>query len=221
MKVNQISGALVAALLAVLVTACGSNETTTAAPSPSPGEPADGGQADGGQEEEITPGGIAVIVLDHLGRDRVRQVVTFRGEDEEGSVGVMLRLRDRTPHNFGVSVYPPEQAEELGAPEGCPPKRDRGGESSRCRVRADGTIVMTSQIAEGFSDDNRKGSVIMSSVITREDGAAMAMYESYDRSPTISAAELEDMLTDPRLTWLTDPALNKAGEAVDLKEVSG
>ena len=29
------------------------------------------------------------------------------------------------------------------------------------------------------------------------------------------------MVTDPRLTWLTDPALNEAGEAVDLKEVTG
>lgn len=205
MSSNQVSGAFVATILAILVTACGSEDTNTAS---------------GSQEEEITPGGIAVIVLDHLGRDTVRQVVTFTGEGEEGSVGVMVRLRDRTPHNFAVSVYPPESG-EFGGPGGCPPERDRKGESSQCRVLDNGTTIMTSQIAEGFSDNNRNGSMVMSSVVTPGEGAAMAMYESYDDSPTISMAELEDMLSDPRLTFLTDPALNKAGEAVDLKEVTG
>lgn len=216
MNVNQISGAFVATILALLVTACGSEDTNTAGQSPS-----SGGTASGSQEEEITPGGIAVIVLDHLGRDTVRQVITFMGEDEEGSVGVMIRLRDSTPHNFGVSVYPPEQAEELGAPGKCPPEPDRKGELLRCRVLDNGTTVRTSQIAEGFSDDNLSGSLVMSSVVTPEDGAAIAIYESYDDSPTISVAQLEAMLTDPRLTWLTNPALRKAGEAVDLKEVTG
>lgn len=61
----------------------------------------------------------------------------------------------------------------------------------------------------------------MGSVITPGDGAAMAMYESYDDSPAVSVADLEDLLSDPRLTWLTDPEVNESGETVDLEVISG
>lgn len=215
MKVNQFWSSLVAMTLVLPVTACGSEETSTSSRGRRSGE------ISSGQQEQITPGGIAAIVLDHLGRDTVRRVVTFTGEDEEGSVAVMVRLRDRTPHTFGVSVYPPEAAEELAVPGGCPPERDRWGGVSQCRVLENGTTVTTRRGRHGFSDDNRNGSFILSSVVTREDGAAIAMYESYDDTPRLSAAQLEDVVTDPRLTWLTDPALNKAGEAVELHELPG
>lgn len=215
MEATQVRGAFVATILVLLVAACGSEDTSSAGKSPSSGE-----TASTGEQEEITPGGIAVVVLDHLGRDDVRQVVTFT-EEEPGSVGVMVRLRDRTPHNFSVSVYDPEQAGELGAPGGCPPKVEREGESSRCRTLDSGTTVMTSEYAQGFSDDNVNGSLLMGTAITAEEGGVMAMYESYDDSPAISVAELEELLSDPRLTWLTDPEVNKAGEAVALKEVTG
>jgi len=188
----------------------------TAGQSPSAGE-----TARGSQEELITPGGVALIVLDHLGPDTVRQVVTFTENEEGEGVGVMVRLRDRTPHNFSVSVYPPEQAQEFGPAGECPPSPERKGEASQCRVLDDGTTVMTSEIAEGFSDDNADGSLLWGSVITPDAGAAMAMYESYDDSPAITVAELEDMLSDPRLTWLTDPEVNESGETVDLKVITG
>jgi hypothetical protein len=49
----------------------------------------------------------------------------------------------------------------------------------------------------------------------------MSMYESYDKSPAISTADIEDVLTDPRITWFTDPAVNQAGKGVVLKESTG
>jgi hypothetical protein len=217
MRTTQISNAFVATIVTLMVSACGAGDaSTTDHDSPPPGE-----AASGSQDEQITPGGIAVVILDHLGRDTVRQVITFTDEEEGEGVAVMVRLRDRTPHNFSVSVYPPEQAEDLGLAGKCPPTPQRKGESSQCRVLDDGTTVMTNQVAEGFSDDNLNGSLLMGTVITPEAGAVGAMYESYDDSPAISMGELEELLTDPRLTWFTDPEVNRAGEAVDLKEVTG
>jgi hypothetical protein len=215
MKATQISGACAATFLTVLMTACGSQDMNSAGKSPSPDQ-----TVRGHREEPITPGGVAFIVLDHLGPDTVRQVVTF-AEDEEGeAVGVMVRLRERTPHNFAVNVYPPEQAKGFGPAGKCPPN-PRKGEASRCRVLDDGTAVTTSQIAEGFSDDNADGSVLTGTAVTPDAGAALAMYESYDDSPAISMADLEDLLSDPRLAWLTDPEVNESGKTVDLKVITG
>jgi hypothetical protein len=63
--------------------------------------------------------------------------------------------------------------------------------------------------------------VISGSADTPENGGALALYESYDDSPAISVADLEDLLTDPRLTWFTEPAVNRAGSEIDLKEIAG
>ncbi len=49
----------------------------------------------------------------------------------------------------------------------------------------------------------------------------MAMYETYDDSPAIIRADLEAVLTDPRLTWLTEPAVNDAGDKVEVKQLTG
>ena len=98
----------------------------------------------------------------------------------------------------------------------CPGEPTREGES-QCRTLENGTTVTTRVDAQGFSDDNVDGMVISGTAITPEDGGALAMYESYDDSPAVSVADLEDLLTDPRLTWLTDPVVNKAGEDIDVK----
>jgi hypothetical protein len=92
---------------------------------------------------------------------------------------------------------------------------------SQCRTLEDGTTVMTGETPYGFSDDNANGMVVFGTATTRENGTAMAMYESYDDSPSVSVADLDSILTDPRLTWLTDPALNEAGEDVHVKESTG
>lgn len=165
-------------------------------------------------KEQITPAGIAAIVLEHLGSDAVQQFLTY--EPEPGSVSVVVRLRDSTPNSFGIQVYSPEQAEMFGPAGDCSQQPRRGGESE-CRVLGNGTTVTTSVSSQGFSDDNVDGMVISGTVITPEDGGALAMYESYDDSPVLSVADLEGLLTDPRLAWLTDPAVNEAGEGIDVE----
>ncbi len=214
MRGIYIRSAFVGTTLALALTGCGPAESDTA-------EPAQGGNlADGSssseepsvdREEQITPGGIAAIVLQHLGSDAVRKFVTY--EPEPGSVSVTVQLRDATPHNFGVQVYSPERAELFSAAGQCPREPKRRGES-QCRTLDNGTTVTTREDAQGFSDDNVDGMVISGTAITPEDGGALAMYESYDDSPAVSVADLEDLLTDPRLTWLTDPAVNEAGEGI-------
>ena len=220
MRANEVLGAVVAAILALLMVACGS-EVTGAADRSERGTDEDGtssGDSSGSQREQITPGGIAVVVLEHLGQDAVRKFVAVSPDEEPGTVGVMVQLRERTPHNFGVQVYSPEQAEEFGAECG----QERGMVSEeRCRTLEDGTVISMREIAEGFSDDNADGSVLLGSVVTPEDGAVLSMFESYDGSPEISSADLEALITDSRLTWLTDPAVNEAGEAVDMHEANG
>lgn len=220
MRANDVLGAVVATTLALLMVACGS-EVTGAADRAERGNDEDGafsGDSSGSQREQITPGGIAAVVLEHLGQDAVREFVAVSPDEEPGTVGVMVHLRDRTPHNFGVQVYPPEEAEAFGAE--CGQERGMVGEE-RCRTLEDGTVISMREIAEGFSDDNTKGSVLLGSVVTPEDGAVLSMFESYDDSPAISSADLEALLTDSRLTWLTDPAVNEAGEAVDMREATG
>ncbi len=207
--------------LASALTACGAATSDTAAePAGEPrtgrnGSPEDG--AGGHEREQLTPGGIAVVVLDHLGPRAVRQFLTY--EPEPGSVGLMIRLREgNRAHNFAVTVHSPEHAGEMGPAGTCPPKRRKGRFGDmHCRTLDNGTTVTTSEIASGFSDDNAHGMVVYGTAVTRDAGAAMAMYESYDKTPAVTAADLDGMLTDPRLSWLTDPAVNEAGEDVDLR----
>lgn len=221
MRTIYIRSALVGTTLVLALTGCGRSDSDVAEPAQT-GKP--GGASSSSEdssfdgEEQITPGGIAAIVLEHLGSDAVREFVT--NEPEPGSVSVTVRLRDATPHNFAIQVYSPEQAELFNASGQCPREPTREGEA-QCRTLENGTTVTTRVDDQGFSDDNVEGMVISGTAITPEDGGALAMYESYDDSPAISAAELEDLLTDPRLTWLTAPVVNEAGEEIDVKESTG
>ncbi len=220
MRRIHIRSAIAGTTLALTLTGCGLTESGTTEPArsddSSDGSPISAGS--GAAKQRITPGGVAVIVLEHLGSEAVRQFVTY--EPEPGSVSVMVRLRDATPHNFAVQVHSPEQAEMFGEGATCEDDRRSRGES-RCRTLANGTTVTTMVAAHGFSDDNADGMVISGNTTTPEDGGALAMYESYDDSPAISVADLEDLLTDPRLTWRTDPAVNEAGEEISVKDITG
>jgi hypothetical protein len=220
MRTRNIPAALGSAVLAVALTACGSSSPDSAEPGADGDSPGGGSaSADGsaGPEEPITTGGVALIVTDHLG-DKVRRVGTYG--TEPGSVSVMVELRDKTPHNFAVSVHSPEQAGELGQAGKCPP-RGQLGPDAECRVLDNGTAVMTGLTPYGFSDDNEDGIVVMGTAVTEGNGASMAMYESYDDSPTVSTSDIEAMLADERLGWLTDPEVNRAGEDVPVKKLTG
>ena len=223
MRAHCIRTAFVVTTLVLALTGCGRAELGIAEPARTPGgnsggdsRSIEGPSVDG--EEQITPAGIASIVLEHLGSDAVREFVTY--DQEPGSVSVTVRLRDATPHNFGVQVYSPEQAGSF-SPDGQCPRGPMRRARSQCRVLDNGTTLTTRVDAQGFSDDNVDGMVISGTAITPKDGGALVMYESYDDSPVLSVAELEDLLTDARLTWLTDPVVNEAGEEIDVKESTG
>jgi hypothetical protein len=223
MRAIHIRSVFVGTTLALALTACGTGGSETAKPT----EEGNAGEShsarespSGNKKEKITPGGIAMIVRDHLGRSAVRRFATY--EPEPGSVSVMIVLRDDGPHNFAVQVYPPKYAAEFGKAGMCPPKRGgQRGTQMRCRTHDNGTTVMMIEDSAGFSDDNAKGMVISGTAITAADGAAMAMYEGYDKSPGVRAADIEDVVSDPRLTWLTEVAVNRAGEDVAVKKLTG
>lgn len=201
-------------------TACGQGDpgagssTTTTEPTPS---------ASRGNEspQQITPGGLAVIVREHLGAQTVREFTTY--EPEPGSVSVMVRLRGGGPADyFGVSVYSPDAGSDFDLAERCTAGGPRGDQRRiSCRTLEDGTQLMTAEMAEGFSDDNTDGLVLYATVVPAAGGAAMAMYESYDDTPPVSVAELDELVADPRLRWLTEAAVNDAGADVEVRELDG
>jgi hypothetical protein len=216
-----VSGALGGLVLTLALAACGSSteDPGGGAADASDKDETSASSSPEGSREEITPAGVAAIVLEHLGEDTVVRFLDFG--PEPGSASVMVQLSDRTPHNFAVSVYSAEQAAgEIGGAGKCPPKNQLPGDS-RCRVLDNGTAVTTMTTPYGFSDDNTKGMVISSTAVTKGNGAAMAMYESYDKSPAVSPAEIEAILADERLGWITDPAVNDAGEDVELQKHTG
>ena len=223
MRAIHIPSVFVGTTLALALTACGTGGSDTAKPTGegNAGESASSRESPSGDKKQrITPAGIAMIVRDHLGRSAVRQFGTY--EPEPGSVSVMIQLRDDGPHNFAVQVYPPKFAAEFGKAGKCPPERKgQRGTQMHCRTLDNGTTVMMIEDSVGFSDDNAKGMVISGTAITAGDGAAMAMYEGYDKSPGVSAADIEEVVSDSRLTWLTEAAVNKAGEDVAVKKLTG
>ena len=220
------SGVVVSVALTVALSACGSAAPDTAEPADRASATRDDSpdvSAGGDELEQITPGAVAVVVREHLGPRAVRRFITFGPESEPGSVAVMIRLREGTrADNFAVTVSSPDQAAEFGQAGSCSAKgREDAFGDTQCRTLDNGTTVMTTEVAEGFSDDNTKGAVVFGTAVTPDAGAAMAMYESYDDTPAVRATDLDSILTDPRLTWLTEPALNDAGEDVDLKTFEG
>jgi hypothetical protein len=52
-------------------------------------------------------------------------------------------------------------------------------------------------------------------------GAAIVMYESYDETAPISVADVDNLLGDPRLTSMTDPAVKAAGTGLKIRKLRG
>ena len=221
MRAYGLRAAVISASLVLALAGCGSTASDNAEPSQGTitgnGSPTSA-ELSAEEQVEITPGGIAGIVVEHLGSDAVREFVTY--EPEPDSVSLVVQLRDGTRHNFGVEVFSPERAEGFGVGGQCPPETAREG-GSTCRTLDNGTTVTTRESPEGFSDDNVDGMVISVGAITLEDGGALVMYESYDDSPAVGVTDLEDLITDPRLAWLTDPVVNEAGEDIDVTATAG
>lgn len=205
--------AAAAALLAAL-TACGASEQSPDAPQL------------GATSEQITAGGVAALVDEHLGTDQVRQYGTYG--HEAGSVDVMVQLRGADRRNlFVVSVPSPEGADqEYGgaADASCDQLRRQGtrrGGRTWCEELADGGVASVQLINYGFSDDNAHGRVLMGLAAEPEGRLATAMYESYTPAVAVVPEDLLALMADERLTWMTDPALNDAGRDINVRPLRG
>ena len=197
---------LVAAL--ALVTGCA--DATPGAPST-------------GRTEVIRPAGIAALVEEHLESLDVRSYASYG--DESGAVDLVVGLGapDRRDM-FVVSVYSPGRADAaFGAPQKCPHDKKSTEHIRRltCHQLADGTTVTAYLSPAGFSDDNADGIVVTGTSHSPDGGVALAMYESYDLSPAVSVADLDRLLSDRRLRWRTDSAVNTAGRDLDVRTLDG
>ena len=208
-RTATVTGSAVGVLV-LLLGACGDGTSDTARP-----DAPTSGDAAASTPELITPGGVAALVQEHLGEERVEQLAVTQSGDE--SVGVMVRLADAGPaDNFAVSIYSPEGSDVPGRRSCRQERRARdSAQKLTCVELDDGRTVMASLVPEGFSDDNTDG-VVVYGTTTSDTGAVIAMYESYDRTPPVTPEDLVDLLRDPRLAWRTDPEVNRAGADIEL-----
>jgi len=177
--------------------------------------------------EKITQGGLAALVADHLGRDAIASFGSYG--PEPGEVHVMVRLRGGGRADmFSVSVMSPEQGgRELAGTMGkCPTARQRKRmardmKEFTCHRLQNGTTVTAYLVSSGFSDDNARGLVVTGVGVAPDKSTTMAMYESYDKTPQLTVSELDKLLSDPRMAWMTDPATNKASNSIKIKKLRG
>ena len=176
--------------------------------------------------ERITQGGLAALVAEHLGKDAIATFGSYGREP--GEVYVMVRLRDSGRADmFSVSVMSPEQGgpELAGAMGKCPTtrqrKRMRDMKEFTCHRLQDGTTVTAYLVPSGFSDDNPRGLVVTGVAVAPDKSTTLAMYESYDKTAPISVTDVDKLLSDPRTTWMTDPATNQAGEGIEIEKLRG
>ena len=212
-------------LAAVLATAgCGD-----AAGRGKDGEDTTSSSADGSPtsaaREQITQGGLAALVADHLGKDAIASFGSYG--DEPGEVYVMVRLRGSgRADQFAVSVTSPKQGgPEVAAMAKCPTaqqrKRSGGMKEFTCHRLQNGTTVTSYLVPSGFSDDNARGLVVTGVSVAPDKSTTIAMYESYDKTAPISVTEVDKLLSDPRMAWMTDPATNEAGNSLQIKKLRG
>jgi hypothetical protein len=198
----------------------------SSAPTPSnPTSSAPAGQAPTEAKEQVTTAGIAALVTEHLGAGKVAAFGSYG--DEPGTVDVMIRLRGGgRADNFIVTVYSPKRGggefkELTKCPRGKHAKRDKSTKRFTCHRLANGTTVTAYLVPYGFSDDNSRGHVVTGLAGAPDGSVAMALYESYDRSAPITVADVDKLLSDPRLIWMTDPAVNAAGKGLHVPRLRG
>ena len=178
-----------------------------------------------GAKEQVTTAGIAAVVAEHLGADNIAAFGYYG--DDPGIVDLMVRMRDgNRADNFAVTVYSPKRGggeftEMTKCPRGKQAEGDKYMKKFTCHQLPNGTTVTAYLVASGFSDDNTSGQVISGMAGAQDGSVAMAMYESYDRTPPITVTDLDELLSDPRLTWMTDPAINTAGKELKIQKLRG
>jgi hypothetical protein len=233
--------ALVSAVATAFVAAgCGSQATDTAQPAssatatsrstvadagPSGSISPDAGPSPAtGPKEQVTVAGVAALVAEHLGKDAVAGFGHYGGQP--GQVDLMVELSESGRADmFGVTVYSPRLGREFAEMAKCPTrkqlKRDTDTKEFTCHRLENGTTVTAYRVASGFSDDNADGQVITGMAAAPDKSAAIVMYESYDKTAPISVPDVDSLLSDPQLTWMTDPAVNAAGTGLKIRKLRG
>ena len=56
--------------------------------------------------------------------------------------------------------------------------------------------------------------------VAPDKSTTMAMYESYDQTAPISVADVDKLLSDSRMTWVTHPAINRAGHGLKIEKLA-
>ncbi|MEO6593977.1 MAG: hypothetical protein ABIP94_04415, partial [Planctomycetota bacterium] len=138
---------MLAALLLVTLTLAGCGEDTSAASDPAPTETSTP------TLEPITPAGIAAVVQEILGADKVTEL---RGGGEEDTVSLMVQLDGVAREVLVVSVQTKGDAPVVS----CADLSERMTGAGDCEESEDGTIL-ASGVGEAFSDDNSSGSTVM------------------------------------------------------------
>ncbi|HXH76859.1 hypothetical protein [Nocardioides sp.] len=189
-------------LLALVLTGGCGNDTApdeAADPDPSSSDPA--------TLEAITPAGVAGVVREVVGAERI---VSYSAAGESDSVGVQVRLSGRQVLVVTVQVTgdaPIDSCEDIA---------DTAMGGGECETDEDGTIL-ASGTAEAFSDDNTRGSTVLAQSINPESGRVVyALYETYSPTPALDPATVAAIVSDPALAAMTDPATNQAGADIEL-----
>jgi hypothetical protein len=157
--------------------------------------------------EAITAQGIAGVVRDALG-DEMVESWSEAGEDD--SIGVLAKLAGRQVLvvNVQVAGEPPISS--------CDDLETTAMGDAECTVGDDGTIV-SAGTAEPFSDDNIRGSTVLAQSVNPESGRVVyALYETYSRQAALDPAILREIVSDPSLAAMTDPATNAAGADIEV-----
>ena len=230
----RVAAAATVLAAAIAAAGCGSQSTKDAEPDAAPGaastaapsvsnSPRPDELPASGDRERVTRGGIAAVVAEHLA-DKVAGFGYYGGEP--GQVDVMVRLRGSGRGDmFVVSVYAPQGGGEFAELAKCPTrkqlKRNPDTKQFTCHKLPSGTTVTAYLVSSGFSDDNAHGHVVSGIAAAADKSVAMVMYESYTKSAPISVTDIDKLLSDPRLTWMTDPAVNAAGKNLKLEKLRG
>jgi hypothetical protein len=195
---------LLAALLVLTLTVAGCAEDASTASDPGPTGTATT------MREPITPAGIAAVVQEVLGADRV---AGFQGGGEEDTVALTVRLAGAAREVLAVSVLINGEAPIAS----CADLSDRMPSPGDCEVSEDGTIL-ASEVGEAFSDDNVSGSTVRARSVNPGTGRVVfALYETYAERPSLDPATLSAIVSDKRLAALTDPTTNEAGAGLDVE----
>lgn len=186
-------------LLLATASACGDDSPAGTASDPEPSSSA--------TLEAITTAGVAGVVRDIVGADLI---VSYAEAGEADSVGVLAKFAGKA-----VLVVNVQTAGDVPITS-CDDLATTAMGAADCSVTDDGTIIAAGA-AEPFSDDNVRGSTVLAQSVNPETGRVVyALYETYTRQAGLDAAILTEIVTDPALAAMTDPATNEAGGDIEL-----